>query len=169
MHEIQSSIIPMPAHAGTMLRNPKSVYTMGDYMVCLATDGKLWKTHRRHKESEGYPIIYEITSTMTGYHEFLEKARKFDSALVTTQYMDDDQWAPRQDLDLMPHRTLRAVIDFLIANNSWVKSEGDARALMTTMSKKALLDCYLQWIGIVGFTDDIIAAVEGIQKAKQGF
>lgn len=169
MSEIQSSIVPMPANIGAMLRNPKSVYTLGESMVCLATDGKLWLTHRRQKGSEGYVIRYEITPQHASYESYKEQLAKTDSIHVTTQFMDDDEWAPRQDLDLMPPRMLKQIVEALIENDRLVKSEGDARALMTTMSKRDLLDTWLNWVGIQGFTDDIIAAYDGLDKAKRGF
>lgn len=169
MQEIQSSIVPMPANAGSMLRNPKAVYTLGPSMVCLATDGKMWLCHRRQKGSEGYPICYEITDKHSRYEEYKAQLAKEDSVLVTIQVMDDDEWAPRQDLDLIPPRMLKEIVEYLIENRSYVKSEGDARALMTTMTKAELLDAWLTWNGICGWTDAIIMAVNGIEHAKQGF
>lgn len=165
--EIQSSIITMPN--GSMLRNPKLVYALGETMFCLATDGKLWKCHRRQKGSEGYAIMFEYTEKHDKYSEYMELVKKEDSVHVTTQVMDDDEWAPRQDLDLLPPRMLKNIVEFLIENKSYVKSEGDARALMTTMSKEDLLDCYLQWNGISGWTAAIYDAVIGLEKAKRGF
>lgn len=168
MSEIQSSIIPMPGY-NSMLRNPKLVYAQGETVFCLATDGKLWKCHRRQKGSEGYPIMFEYTPKHDKYEEYMALVQKEDSIHVTTQFMDDDEWAPRQDLDLMPPRMLKQIVEALIENNHLVKSEGDARAFMTTMSKRDLLDTWLNWVGIQGFTDDIIAAYDGLDKAKRGF
>lgn len=54
------------------------------------------------------------------------------------------------------------IIDYLID-----ESEGDyTREELEEMSKLQLLDAYLTWEGIVGFTEDIIEHIEAIYEVE---
>lgn len=54
------------------------------------------------------------------------------------------------------------IIDYLID-----ESEGDyTREELEEMSKLQLLDAYLTWEGVIGFTEDIIEHIEAIYEVK---
>ena len=54
------------------------------------------------------------------------------------------------------------IIEYLVD-----ESEGEyTREELEVMSKHALLDAYLTWEGIVGFTEDIIEHIEAIYEVK---
>lgn len=54
------------------------------------------------------------------------------------------------------------IIDYLID-----ESEGDyTREELEEMSKFQLLDAYLTWEGIIGFTDDILEHIEAIYEVN---
>ena len=54
------------------------------------------------------------------------------------------------------------IIDYLVD-----ESEGDyTREELEAMSKVQLLDAYLTWEGIIGYTDDIIEHIEAIYEVE---
>ena len=55
-----------------------------------------------------------------------------------------------------------SIIEYLVD-----ESEGEyTREELEAMSKRDLLDAYLTWEGIIGFTDDIIEHIEAIYEIE---
>ena len=54
------------------------------------------------------------------------------------------------------------IIDYLVDESEGVYTREELEA----MSKVQLLDAYLTWEGIIGYTDDIIEHIEAIYKVK---
>ena len=55
-----------------------------------------------------------------------------------------------------------SIIEYLVD-----ESEGEyTREELEAMSKRDLLDAYLTWEGIIGFTDDILEHIEAIYEIK---
>lgn len=69
------------------------------------------------------------------------------------------------DISKLDPRVSKSIVEFLIENKSYVKSEADALLEMRTMNNYSLLDAYLTWQGIVGYTDQVMDAVRSIDKA----
>ena len=55
-----------------------------------------------------------------------------------------------------------SIIEYLV-----YESEGEyTREELEAMSKRDLLDAYLTWEGIIGFTDDILEHIEAIYEIE---
>jgi hypothetical protein len=69
------------------------------------------------------------------------------------------------NLSNLPGNVLASARDYLVTNNK-AKDYEQADYVISTLSDFDLLDAYLRWNGIIGFTRDIKAAVEGIKQAS---
>ncbi len=67
----------------------------------------------------------------------------------------------------MPHHVVRNIVEYMVENNK-VKDAAAARATMHLYSERELFEMYLEWNGIVNWTDSILQAIDGIRAAKRG-
>jgi hypothetical protein len=58
------------------------------------------------------------------------------------------------------------VIESLIANNHTVADAAAAEVVLSQMSAREVFDIYLNWIGLYGYTDKLMDAVDGIRAAS---
>lgn len=66
------------------------------------------------------------------------------------------------DTKKLPTRVLVCIEKYLLANK-YPTSKLDSA--ISTMSRTELMDAYLRWNGIINWTEDIIAALDGITEA----
>lgn len=69
------------------------------------------------------------------------------------------------DTSKIDPRVSKSIVEFLIENNRRINTEAEALAEMATMNNYSLLEAYLGWQGIMGYTDQIMNAVRSIDKA----
>lgn len=72
------------------------------------------------------------------------------------------------NLDKIPPRILKNLVDTLIENTWSIKTESDARAAMQHMSANELFEMWLNWNGIIGYTEMIVEAIDSLRAAKAG-
>ena len=70
------------------------------------------------------------------------------------------------NLDKIPPRIPKNLVDTLIENTWSIKTESDARATMQHMSANELFEMWLNWNGIIGYTETIIEAIDSIRAAN---
>ena len=72
------------------------------------------------------------------------------------------------NLDALPPRVTKDIVDYLTLNMpGFCPDETAARIHMRTMSDGELMNAYLIWNGIIGYTEQIMTAYEAIREATR--
>jgi hypothetical protein len=72
------------------------------------------------------------------------------------------------NIDAMPARVSKDIIDYLIENKpGFCPDETAARVHMRTMLPGELMNAYLVWNGIIGYTEQILTAWDAIQESQK--
>lgn len=70
------------------------------------------------------------------------------------------------EISKIPHHVVRNIVEYMVDNNK-AKDAAEARATLYLYSARELFEMYLEWNGIVNWTDTILTAIDGIRASQR--